>query len=226
MKNNQVDVRMNLPAAASSAGPEERIKNLEPDELRPFVLAKAKDFKTSWISLGQALFSIYQDKIYRQWGYQHFETYVIKEIGIRKDTGLALVRSYGFLEKEEPQYLDKQYVENREPAHVPTPEAVNILRMVKDKKDVFTPQDYERFKSDILEKGRDAREVKKDLTQMMRQRQEIDPEEARQKERRSTITRMVSALKTLKRDIETLKLLPAELIKDADHLIAKIEAEL
>ena len=78
------------------------------------------------------------------------------------------------MEKEEPQYLQKDYIQDQETSSVPNYEAVNVLRMVKDKK-VLDPGDYENLRKDVFQRGKDAKEIKKGLTQLIKQRQELDP---------------------------------------------------
>ena len=78
----------------------------------------------------------------------------------------------------------------------------------------------------MFEKGKEAPAVRKDLTAMIRQRQELDPDEARQKNRSATLRRFVGVLKAIKIEIDTQKLLPAALAKEAAELIRKLEAEL
>jgi hypothetical protein len=78
----------------------------------------------------------------------------------------------------------------------------------------------------VFDKGRDVREIKKDLTALIRQRQELDPEEAWKKKRMATVKRFLGALKSLKQEIESAKLLPASVIKDAEALIKRLEEEI
>lgn len=205
---------------------EEKLEQMPQDSVRAFALECAKDFKTSWISLGQALYSIWNDKLYKEWGYQQFETYSVKEIGIKKETAMKLLKSYGFLEKEEPQYLDKENLKTQEPAKVPNYEAVNVLRMVKGKEAIVGKDDYDNFKKDVFEKGRDAQDLKKDLTALIKKREDADPEEARHKSRQVIIRRLISALQAVKKDAETLKALPADILDQTEKLIRKIEIEL
>jgi hypothetical protein len=79
------------------------------------------------------------------------------------------------------------------------------------------------LKKELFEKGRDWREVRKDLTSLIRERQELAPEEAYQKRKSATVKRFLSTLKALKKEIELSKLLPATLIKDAQNLIERLE---
>lgn len=198
-----------------------RMEGLEEDSIRYKILESAKNFKSSWISLGQALYSVWKDKLYKDWGYMTFDAYTSKEIGIKKMTAMKLLKSYYFLEKEEPGYISQDSA----PANLPTYEAVNVLRLARNK-NAIDGSDYATLKRDVFQNGKDAREVKKDLTVLMKQREELEPEEARRRRKESVIKRLLSALKTLKTDIEASKMLPAATIKEVSNLIHKIELEL
>lgn len=203
---------------------EEKMTGIDTESLRYQILQNAKNFKTSWIDLGQALYSVWKDKLYKDWGFLTFDAYTSKEIGIRKNTALKLLKTYYFLEKEEPHLLNKEYVETKDAAEVPSYESVDVLRLAK-KKQMLDESDYKRFKNDILQKGRDAHEVKKDLTALIKQREELEPEEARRKKRKATIKRLLSVLKSLKREIEVTKVLPSDILKQINALINRMEAE-
>ncbi len=204
---------------------EQRMEDMDKNSLRYRTLQSAKNFKTSWIEFAQALYSVWKDKIYKKWGYNTFDAYTSKEIGIKKQTAMKLLKSYYFLEKEEPAYLKEEYAESPDVATVPTYDAVNILRLAKSKK-TLDSDDYNTLKEKVFQKGRDASEIKKDLTALIKERQELEPEEARRKREIASVKRFLSTLKSLKRDIELLKILPASVIKETDNLIKKIEAEI
>jgi hypothetical protein len=205
---------------------EGKMEGMDEQSIRYKVLQNAKNFKTSWIELGQSLYSVYKDKLYKDWEFLTFDAYAAKEVGIKKTTALKLLQSYYFLEKEEPTYLmkRKEATDADDAATVPTYEAVNVLRAAKNKK--IDGVEYARLKKDVLENGKDAVEVKRDLSAMIKEREELEPEEARRQKKVSTIRRFLATLKTLKRDIELSKLVPASIIKDAASLINKIELEL
>lgn len=204
---------------------EQKMQEAAPDSFRQHVLKSARDFKTSWIELGRALYTVWKDKLYKEWDYSTIDTYAAKEIGIRKQTAMKLLRSYCFLEKEEPQYLKSDYANSQDAALVPGYESVDLLRQAKNKKDLDS-QDYAGLKKAIFEKGKDAREVKKDLTALIRQRKELDPEEAHEAKRLLVLKRFLGSLKAITRELETAKLGSSALIKEADNLIKKIEAEI
>jgi len=198
--------------------------SLDQDSIRYKVLQNAKDFKTSWLELGQALYSVWKDRLYKDWGYVTFDAYTAKEIGIKKMTAMKLLKSYYFLEKEEPGYLQKSY-EPDEVNRLPNYESVNVLRLAKNKRELDAG-DYAHLKKDVFEMGRDASDVKKDLTQLMRQKEELEPAEARKKKREATIKRLLSTLRSLKTEIEVTKVLPSDILKQTKLLIDRIEAEI
>jgi len=194
---------------------EEKMDGLDVNSLRYHVLESARNFKTSWMELGRSLYSVWKDKLYKEWGFSTFDSYTAKEIGIKKPTAMKLLRSYYFLEKEEPAYLNK----------LPSYEAVDLLRKAKDKKGLDA-QDYAQLKKEIFEEGKDVQAVKRELTSLIRQREELEPEEAYKKRRRATLKRFIGSLKALKQEAEVSKLLPAQLIKEAQELIRKIEEQM
>lgn len=204
---------------------EEKMESLDVNSLRYRVLENAKNFKTSWIELGRVLYSVWKDKIYKEWGFSTFDLYTAKEIGIKKPTAMKLLRSYYFLEKEEPAYLKEDYAESTDPAKLPSYEAVDLLRKAKDKK-ALDSQDYSRLKKEIFEDGKDWQTVKRGLTSLIRQREELEPEEVYKKRRIATLRRFVANLKALKQEAEISKLLPTQLIKEAQELIRKIEEQI
>jgi len=204
---------------------ESAMEELDASSMRHKVLQAAKDFKTSWIDLGQALYSVWKDKLYKNWGYAQFDTYTAKEIGIKKPTALKLLRSYYFLEREEPRYLRREYNAEADTNTLPSYEAIDLLRRAGAKKTI-DKEDYNRIKTNIFERGKDARDVKKDLTSLIREREELEPEEARKKKRTALIKRFLGSLKAIKTEVAISKMHPMQIIKDADKLIAKLESEL
>jgi hypothetical protein len=204
---------------------EEKMASMEEGSLRYHVLNSAKNFKSSWIELGRSLYSVYKDRLFKEWGFTTFDAYTQKEVGIKKPTAMKLLRSYYFLEKEEPAYLKKDYTDTVEAAKLPSYEAIDLLRKARDKKGL-DEEDYTKLKQNVFEDGRDTRDIKKDLTALIRQREELEPEEAYKRKRTATLKRFLGSLKGLKQEAEVSKLLSVALIKETQELIKKIEAEI
>jgi hypothetical protein len=196
------------------------------DPAREHVLVCAKQFKTSWVELGRALYAVWKDKLYRNWGYGDFDAYTSKEIGIKKNTSMKLLKSYYFLEKEEPQFLSQyqQAAEQGDQARLPGLESIDLLRKAKEGKQLDT-DDYQNLKEAVL-KGKEDTEVKKELTSLIRQREELEPEEAWERKRGAVIRRFVGTLRSLSDELKSSKIVSAQLIKETEALLRKLESEI
>lgn len=204
---------------------EDRMEGMSEDSVRYSVLNSAKKFKSSWLELGQALYAVWKDKLYKKWGYLTFDAYTAKEVGIRKQTALKLLKSYFFLKKEEPAHVQKEYIESQNAKSIPSYESVNALRLAKNNKELDS-SDYAGIRRNVLDLGKEAKDVKRDITTLMRQRAEPDSAEARQMKKYAAVRRLVSTLKALKREIEASKLAPASIIRETESLIKKLETEM
>lgn len=197
----------------------------EEGSLRHAILSCAKHFKSSWLELGQHLIAVHKDKLYKEWGYLTFEAYCAQEIGIRKETGIKLIRSYYFLEKEEPEYVKKEYLESVDTHKIPSCGAVDTLRQVKNNKN-FTIADYERLKRHVFEEGKEEKEVKDVYRAMMKSVREDDPEEARSARRSQYVRRLIGTLQSIKREAGINKFLSGPVLQELSDIIGKIESEL
>ncbi|MCU0666427.1 MAG: hypothetical protein MUF05_04980 [Candidatus Omnitrophica bacterium] len=204
---------------------DQKMQEIEPGSVRYHVLETARNFKVSWVELGRSLYSVWKDKLYKQWGYSEFEFYTAKEVGVRKETAVKLLKSYYFLEKEEPAYLEQGSSTVQKAAKIPSFEAVNLLRLAKNKKDI-EEGDYAKLKESVFEKGKDVRQLKNDLGLLVRERKELGPEEAEKVKKVTTVKRLIGTLKSLKQEAEISKLLPYALIQETAKLITKLEQEI
>jgi len=193
------------------------------EEIRAHVAQHAKDFKLSWVLLGQGLYSIWRDKLYHSWEFEKFEDYCVRELGLKKPLALKLVKTYFFVEQDEPVYLKKEFSETRETANIPSYEGLDVLRLARTRKEL-TREDYTKLRKDIFEKGKEASIVRKDLTAIIKERKKIDPEQAREARHEQSVRRLVAALRSFKKDMETLKLVEPGIIEEAEGLLKRLES--
>ena len=194
------------------------------ENLRVHIAQHAKDFKLSWVQLGQGLYSVWRDKLYHSWEFDKFEDYVVKELGLKKPLALKLVKTYFFVEQDEPVYLKKEFAEVRDTAAVPSIEGLDVLRQARNRKEL-TRDDYTKLRKDIFEKGKEASVVRKELTAMIKERKQVDPEEARDQRHEQSVRRLVAALRSFKKDMETLKLADPDIVEEAEGLLEKLESQ-
>ncbi len=203
---------------------EERMERLDPGSFRYRVLDSAKSFKSSWIALGQALFSVYKDKMFKQWEFLTFEAYCSKEVGIRQSTALKLLRSYSFLEHEAPVFLKKVSSDEQKPNRIPSVESVNALRLAKTSERV-PEKDYERLREDVLDNAEEESQVKKKIRYILQAnpakgsgRDVADPEKRRQ----ASVKKVLTQLRAAKIELGELKM-PSGVLKQMDSLISLLE---
>ena len=201
---------------------EERMAGLEPGTIRYETLEAAKRFKSSWVELGRMLWTVWREKKYREWGYLTFDAYCAKEIGIKTSTAKKLLHSYYFLEKEEPSVLKR--ITEEPAANLPNVDAVNLLRLLS-KRQAVPEENYQQLRSYILEKGKEAPEVRREV-RMMLEAAEPDPEAARAARRQATLRRMIGTLRGIRQECEAAKFLPQKLLNEIQSLTKKLEEAL
>src|SRR5277367_349361 len=194
------------------------------ENLRAHIAQHAKDFKLSWVQLGQGLYSVWRDKLYHAWDFEKFEDYVIRELGLKKPLALKLVKTYFFVEQDEPVYLKKEFAEARDTAVIPGYESLDVLRLARAHKEL-TREDYTKLRKDIFEKGKEASIVRKDLTAIIKERKKVDPEQAREARQNTSVRRLVTALRSFKKDMETLQLVDPDIMEEAEELLKRLESQ-
>ena len=193
------------------------MEGLPPNSFRYKVLASAKNFKSSWIELGQYLFSVYKDKQFKEWGYLTFEAYCAKEIGIRQATAMKLLKSYAFLEREAPSFLKESSLEDKKPSHIPGYEAVNSLRLARENKN-FPEKDYKDLRQDVLDHAKSEADVKKKVRYVLQIRLAESSEQDPQERKIYLMKRFLNGLVKVKSDFAEIGA-PSKIIKQIDQLI-------
>ncbi len=217
---------MNLKKPAGLKRIEEKMETVDPDSYRYQVLESCRRFKNSWIELGQSLFAVQRDKLFREWNYSTFENYCQKELGIKQATAAKLIKSYSFLEAEEPEFIQ----EAQTPAEAgagerkyPDLDSVNLLRLVKNAKKV--PEDrYEKLRKKVLEDAVEPQDFRKEV-RMLSAREEKDPAEARADRRTAYLKSVIRGLKDAHREGVASRFLPGPLLDSLESIIEKIEKE-
>lgn len=197
---------------------ERQMGELDPASFRYRVLDAARGFKSSWIDLGQLLYSVSKDKKYKDWGFLTFEAYCEKEVGIKQATAVKMLKSYYFLESEEPAFLKEASSEERTPAQIPGFESVNALRLAKES-ERLTPKQYEDLREDVMDGKKEEGELKKKIRYVLKSTGPNRSAEDEASERKTaTVKRLLSNLNGAKTQINELDF-PPKVLKQIDVLI-------
>lgn len=193
------------------------------EALREKAVELARKHKASWIELGQCLFSVHRDKLYKGWGYLTFEAYCQKDLGIKQATAAKLLRSYSYLEKEEPRLIRAAETDDVKPAAVPHYESVNLLRLAKENESIPS-RDFEKIRDAVLVSAKEPKEVRAQVKKILsEQAGPEDPAEARRMKRNSAVKRVMTVLQMAKKELEHEKLLPDYLLKQMNDLLEKLK---
>ncbi|MDR3211298.1 MAG: hypothetical protein LBU79_05215 [Planctomycetota bacterium] len=82
-----------------------QLDSLEPGSLRHQVLLSLRQFRASWVELGRLLNEVVYGGDYKTWGYDDFEVYCARELGLKKPTVQKLLVSYNYMKKYEGKRL-------------------------------------------------------------------------------------------------------------------------
>ncbi|OEU73409.1 MAG: hypothetical protein BA874_02210 [Desulfuromonadales bacterium C00003068] len=118
---------------------EQLLSQLEPGSERYRILSSAKQFKSSWVDLGQQLQEVRRDRLYVQWGYECFEDYCSREIRIRRQTADKLTMAYHYLEQKNPALISQN--DNLNP--LPDFRSIDLLLQADADKNFNTDQQQE-----------------------------------------------------------------------------------
>ena len=207
---------------------EGRMREVEEGTLRFSALEAARDFKSTWVRLGQILYAIYKDRNYKEWGFSTFDGYCKKEIDIRKNTAVKLLKSYYFLEENEPELIKDQSISGGSggprPAVIPDFESINALRLAQKNK-FLTPSDYADFRRDVFEGVKDHSEINKAIAIKVHSRKEAEVDGTDNNRGQTVIKRIITTLKALRTELKARRDVPKNLIVDTEQLIRNLEKE-
>ncbi len=142
------------------------LHQVEPGSERHRVLVAARDFKASWVELGERLAEVREGQLFRQWGHASFEAYCRTELRIRTDTANKLTRSYAFVRDHQPEALNE-----RNERELPPLDVVDLLSRAKERSKV-SDADFFAIREEVFapEGGASTR------GELMKRFREIDPD--------------------------------------------------
>ena len=182
------------------------------DAFRHTVLLSARRFKSTWVELGKLLTQVRDQALFEGWGYPSFETYCLAELRIRKQTALKLTRSFSFLDKHEPQALERQDLRDAAPPF----EVVEVLAGAEERGQL-TAQDYTSIRDAIWNPDRPVSELKRELTDRF-------PAPAPRVSSEQELKRLWSLARRLLAELSAQKKLPRQVVQTAEDLARQLEA--
>ena len=189
---------------------EQLMRQLPPESERYQVLATAKQFKSSWVELGEWLAKVSNKKQFSEWGFTSFEDYCTKEIRIRRQTAEKLLLAFRFLKHREPCLLER-----KEGRPLPDYRSIDLLRKANEREH-FSMEEYSELRQAVIEEERNHPSVAKRFRDMIHSHQ---PEQKTQHQHRNALL----AAKRLATSLQEITEVPEELIQTVVQLIGFLE---
>lgn len=189
---------------------EQLMRQLPPESERYQVLATAKQFKSSWVELGEWLAKVSNKKQFSEWGFTSFEDYCTKEIRIRRQTAEKLLLAFRFLERREPSLLERN-----EKRPLPDYRSIDLLRKA-DEREHFSMEEYSELRQAVIEEERNHPSVAKRFRDMTHSHQ---PEQKTLHQHRNALL----AAKRLATSLQEIAEVPEELSQAVVQLIGFLE---
>jgi hypothetical protein len=124
------------------------------DPERSELLRRARQFKASWLELGEALTRAKRSGNWKGWGYDSFDAYAKAELRLKPETVDKLTGSFTFLQRRAPAVLARDAL--HEP--IPSYQAVDFLRRAEASEGA--PRDaVEEVRRRVLDEGAPAASV-------------------------------------------------------------------
>ena len=140
---------------------EQIMQQLDPASPRYRVLTVARQFKSSWVELGEQLSLVRNAGEYSSWGYGSFDDYCREEVRIKKETAYKLTGAYNYLAKEEPAVLAR----SREMQSIPDYRSIDMLRQAREDQQLNDEQ-FQLLRDTVIEKERSHPTVAKQFREL------------------------------------------------------------
>jgi len=191
---------------------EQLMHELDPSSPRYRVLAVARQFKSSWVELGEQLIKVKNQGEFQDWGYESFDDYCSREIRIRKETARKLTLAYRYLEQEEPALLGAE----RRLQPLPDYRSIDLLRQACEEQQ-FSDEEYARLRATVIEQERSLPTIQKQFREVARVRNQtqLDP----LKQIRSTLT----TARRLENHLSALSEFPSEHLENLLKMVKRLE---
>lgn len=196
-----------------------RMEKLEPESTRFRVLAALRRFRSSWVELGQLLTEVAYGGDFKEWGYEDFDTYCARELGLKKPTVKKLMLSYRYMQKNEPRRLEawEEWDGKGAPPDVPDYQTVELLHRAREN-DEIGEEDKDRFHRLAFEDGAEQTALRKEIRDAMR------PEDEEGSDRERELQDLRRTSRVLRRKLADSRHVPGGLRERFERLLAELEA--
>ncbi|MCD8140471.1 MAG: hypothetical protein LUE17_11960 [Planctomycetaceae bacterium] len=200
-----------------------RLEKLEPGSLRHQVMTALRQFRASWVELGRLLNDVVYGGDYKEWGYDDFEVYCARELGLKKPTVQKLMVSYNYMRKYEGQRLEAFEEEPRQaPPEIPDFQTVELLDRVR-RRDEMPEEKIDELHRRAFDGESEEPEFRKELRQYLRPQISEEEMNDRSASRKRELVAILRSARDLRRRLATTNAVPGGLKERLEQCLVELE---
>lgn len=206
---------------------DDRLERLQPGTLRHRVMTALRHFRASWVELGRLLNEVAYGGDYKEWGYDDFEVYCARELGLKKPTVQKLMASYNYMRKYESKRLEdfeeeSGGVDGASAAAMPDFQTVELLDRVRSR-DAMPEERMEELHRRAFAGEGEEPEFRRELRQCLKPRLSEDMIEGHANERREEMRVLLRAARELRRRLADARSVPGGLRERLEQCLVELE---
>ena len=201
-----------------------RLDQLQPGSLRHQVMTALRQFRASWVELGRLLNEVVYGGDYKEWGYDDFEVYCARELGLKKPTVQKLMVSYNYMKKYESKRLH-DYEDDADKVaapEIPDFQTVELLDRVRSRSEMPEERVNELHRRAFEGEGEEP-EFRRELRQALRPQMSDSEMRDRGDKRKSELTAILRAARELRRRLVDSNVVPGGLRERLEQCLVELE---
>lgn len=202
-----------------------RLNQLDPGSLRYQVMHALRQFRASWIELGRLLNEVAYGGDYKEWGYEEFEVYCARELGLKKPTVQKLTASYNYMKKYEGKRLT-DYEDDSEKmnvAEIPDFQTVELLDRVR-RRDEMPEEKINELHRRAFDGEGETPEFRRELRQFLRPQLPEEQANASAGTDKRELAKILRASRELRRHLATTTAVPDGLKERLERCLVELES--
>lgn len=199
---------------------DKKLEELDPSSVRYQVLVSLRKFRSSWVELGRLLTEIAYGGDYKEWGYEDFEIYCARELGLKKPTVKKLMVSFNYMKSYAPERLENS--DESAGYDVPDYQTVELLKKARDREDIEEDEKEELHRL-AFDNASEEGVLRKEIRSRLRPACDEDIEEANST-RRSDIEGILRLARNLRQKLAGARGIPDGLKDRIDQALLELEA--
>lgn len=202
-----------------------RLEQLQPGSLRHQVMTALRQFRASWVELGRLLNDVAYGGDYREWGYDDFEVYCARELGLKKPTVQKLMISYNYMKKYESKRLHdfEDVPDKADSPEIPDFQTVELLDRVRRRQEMPEEAIEDLHRRTFAGDGEEP-ELRKELRQYLRPQPRDDRSDADDPARPAELLPVLRAARELRRRLAAASVVPEGLRERVERCLLELEA--